>query len=548
MTETWILIGPLLVVAFGGLAMMLVDAFTDEKTELSIVTAVILIAAGALSLGLWFRGPAQVDPGLIGSFIAYDRLAHFLDLVICGAAALAALLAGGYLREHRIERGEFYVILLFSAFGAMALARAVNLLSVFVALETLSLGVYGLVAFRRASPRAAEAATKYYLLGSFASAVLLFGMALLYGATGQTGLADIAHAVHDGNAEPSLLLLSLLLVVVGLAFKVSAVPFHAWAPDAYEGAVTPATTYMAVVVKAAVVGAMIRVFFVAFGDPGIANPDSGWPPALAGLAATSLIFGNLAAIVQKSVKRMLAYSSIGHAGFLLFGLVAAWKLRALSAGGEPLYTVTEDAGLSSVLFYLASYAVSNILAFGSLILVGSYKREAVTYQDLAGVGRRHPWVAVPFTIGVLSLLGFPPTAGFFGKYYVILAAVNAGGALIWLAVLAVVMSAIGAYYYLRVIVFLFMKQPEEGAPVAVPMRSGHVVAALTIAAYFVVRMGVTPEHYLALVGQVSGAAGELDWTTFLFDAGAAIVLGAIAAAFSGIGAPSTPPPAGEKTA
>lgn len=540
MTDTWLLVGPLLVVAFGGLAMMLVDAFAKERPELSIVTTVILLAAGALSLGLWFNGPARVEPGLIGSFIAYDRLAHFLDLVICGSAALASLLAGGYLREHRIERGEFYVILLFSAFGAMALARAVNLLSLFVGLETLSLGVYGLVAFRRSSPRAAEGAVKYFLLGSFASAVLLFGMALAYGATGHTGLADIGHAVHDGEAEPTLLLMSLLLIVVGLAFKVSAVPFHAWAPDAYEGAVTPATTFMAVVVKAAVVGAMIRVFFVAFGDEGVANADSGWPPALAGLAAVTLIFGNLGAIVQKSVKRMLAYSSISHAGFLLLGLVAAWKLRAQAAGGEALYEVTEDAGLSAVLFYLAGYAVSNILAFGSLILVGSYQKEAVSYQDLAGVGRRHPWVAVPFTLGVLSLLGFPPTAGFFGKYYVILAAVNAGGGMIWLAVLAVVMSTIGAYYYLRVIVFLFMKQPAEGAPVAVPMRSGYVVAALVAASYFVIRMGVAPEDYLALVGRVSGGPVEIDWLTYLIDGGVAIAAGGIAAAFTNVGASSTP--------
>ena len=232
--------------------------------------------------------------------------------------------------------------------------------------------------------------------------------------------------------------------------------------------------------------------------------------------------GNLAALGQKSVKRMLAYSSISHAGFILMGFVAAWKLE----GG---------LGLSSVLYYLAAYTVSNVLTFGSLILVGSHGKEAVSYEDLAGVGRRHPWVAVPFTVGILSLMGFPPTAGFFAKYYVILASVNAGGGMLWLAVLAVLSSAVGAYYYLKVLVYLFMKQPEKDAPIAVPMRSGYVVAALVASAYFVVRMGVTPEDYLALVGQVGEAGATVDWTTFLMDAGVAIVAAGIAASLAYIG-------------
>ncbi|MFK7991640.1 MAG: NADH-quinone oxidoreductase subunit N [Sandaracinaceae bacterium] len=530
MTDTMILVGPLLIVAVGGLAMMLVDAFTEQKAELSIVTAVILASAAAMSLGLWFNGPEVESSGMIGSYLAYDKLAHFLDLVICSGSALASLLAGGYLREHRLERGEFYVLLLFSAFGAMVLGRATNLLSLFIGLETLSLGIYGLVAYRRASPRAVEGALKYFLLGSFASAILLFGMALLYGATGQTGLAEIAAGVAeiaDGGAESAgeanLLSVAMLLMVVGLAFKVSAVPFHAWAPDAYEGAITPATTFMAVVVKAAVFGVMIRVFLETFAHDAVANADSGWPPALAALSALTLIVGNLAALGQKSVKRMLAYSSISNAGFILMGFVAAWKLD----GG---------IGLSAVLYYLAAYTAGNVLTFGSLILVGSHGKEAVSYEDLAGVGRRHPWVAVPFTLGILSLMGFPPTAGFFAKYYVILASVNAGGGMLWLAVLAVLSSAVGAYYYLKVIVFLFMKNPEKDGPIAVPMRSGYVVAVLIACSYFVIRMGLTPDNYLALVDLVGETGGEnaVEWTSFLMDAGIAIVAGGAGAALSGL--------------
>ncbi|MGF1470023.1 MAG: NADH-quinone oxidoreductase subunit N [Sandaracinaceae bacterium] len=482
-TEGLLLLGPLLCIALGGLAMMLVDAFAERDAELSIVTTVIFLSAGGLSLGLWFRGEAS-PPDMVAAYLATDRLALFVDLVVCGGSAVAAMLAGGYLREHRIERGDFYVLMLFSAFGAMALARAMDLLSLYVALETMSLGAYGLVAYRRHSPRAAEGALKYFLLGAFASAVLLYGMALLYGATGQTYLPAIGLAVAEGQADPSLLLLALLLMVVGLAFKVSAVPFHAWTPDAYEGAVTPATTFMAVVVKAAAIGAIVRVFFLALGDGDLANPETGWPRAVAGRAVATMVVGNLAAVVQKSVKRMLAYSSIAHAGFLLMGIAAASQ-----AGAE---------NLAAVLYYLLAYAVSNSLAFGALILVGSRGKEAVSYEDLAGVGRRHPWVAGPLALGVLSLMGLPPTAGFFGKYYVILAAVTAGGGRVWVAVVAVLSSAIGAYYYLRVIVYLFMRVPEEGAPVAVPMRSGFVMTALILTGYFVLRMGIAPDAYLGL--------------------------------------------------
>ena len=507
---SFMLVAPLLVVAFGGLAMMLADAFAKERAELSIVSAVILLAAAAISLGLWFNPVSATGENaeLFTAYLASDRLAHFLDLVICGGAALAALLAGGYLREYGLERGEFYVILLFSAFGAMALGRATDLLSLFVALETMSLGIYGLVAFRRSSPKAAEGALKYFLLGSFASAVLLFGMSLLYGATGHTNLTEIAAVVTAGDAEPNILLLSMLLLVVGLAFKVSAVPFHAWAPDAYEGAVTPVTTYMAVVVKAAVFGVMIRVFLEALGDESVANADSGWPPAFAGLAAITLVFGNLAALIQKSIKRMLAYSSISHAGFMLLGLVAAWKTDS-------------GVGLSALLYYLAAYTVSNVLAFASLILVGSRGKEAVSYDDLAGVGRRHPWVGVPMALGVLSLMGFPPLAGFFGKYYVILAAVEGGGGLVWLSVLAVIFSAVGAYYYLRVLVVMYMKEPEEG---------------------------VTPEDYLALVSQVADPTQAVEWTTFLYDAGIALVAGGVAGALATMGGGSRDESAAEPAA
>jgi NADH-quinone oxidoreductase subunit N len=481
---------PVLFVAASGLVLMVVDAFVKDRAELAMITSVLLAAVAGVSLAMWSVVPAAGKADVLGHWLAFDRLALFIDVVVCGGAALAALLAGGYLREHGIERGEFYVLLVFAAFGAMVLGRANDVVTLFIALETLSLGAYGMVAFRRQSPRAVEGAIKYFLLGSFASAILLLGLALIYGATGTTDFPAIASAIAGGTADLRLTILAMALVLVGLAFKVSAVPFHMWTPDAYEGAVTPATTFMAVVVKASVVGVLLRVVFVAFGDELLASGAVGWPPVIAALAAITLIVGNLAAIVQKSVKRMLAYSSIAHAGFILVGVAAA-SVRGHEGGWDA-------SALSSVLYYLLAYAVSNVLAFGSLIAVGSRGKEAVSYEDLAGVGRRHPLVAVPFVLGLLSLMGFPPTAGFFAKYYVLEAAVAAGGGMVWLAVLGVVASAVGAYYYLRVIVFLFMRQPEPGAPIAVPMRSMYVATALILSGYFVLRMGLAPNAYLEL--------------------------------------------------
>jgi NADH-quinone oxidoreductase subunit N len=279
---------------------------------------------------------------------------------------------------------------------------------------------------------------------------------------------------------------ALALSIAGLAFKVSAVPFHMWTPDAYEGAVTPATTFMSVVVKAAAFAVLVRVLAVGFSDALSSSFHSGWPAALAGFAVVTMVYGNVAAVYQSSVKRMLAYSSIAHAGYVLIGVAAMHSEKV------------RPEAISAVLYYLAAYTFSNVLAFGSLIALGSHGKEAVDYADLAGAGRRHPFVALPFILGVLSLMGFPPTAGFMGKWYVFSAALQAGPELIWPVVIGVLTSVIGAYYYLRVIVFLFMKSPEEGAPIAVPMRSGYVVTALVVAGLFVLQLGMLPSKTVDL--------------------------------------------------
>lgn len=474
-------VAPLLLLVAAGLSIMMVDAFSKDRSGLALITAVSLFGAAAVAGALAMRGDIAA-PEQITRYLAVDKLGLFFDVVICVGAGLSALLAGGYLKEHGLERGEFYVLLIFTAFGAMVLARAVDLLSIFLGLETMSLGAYALVAYRRTSARAVEGAVKYFLLGSFAAAILLFGSALLYGATGHTDLVGIQGSVGSGAADPALTIIALAMILVSLAFKVGAVPFHMWVPDAYEGAVTPVTTFMSVAVKAAAFAMLLRVLVGAFGDEVSMDPLTGWTPVIVLLAVVTMVWGNLAALAQSSVKRMLAYSSIAHAGYVLVGVAATYEVGPIA--------------VSAVLYYLAAYTVSNVLAFGSLILMGSKGKEAVSYEDLAGAGRRHPAAAVPFVVGVLSLLGMPPTAGFFGKYYVFSAAVQAG--MIWLAVVGVLASAVGAYYYLKVIVYLFMREPEEGAPIAVPMRSGYVVIALLLAGYYVVRMGVTPARYLDL--------------------------------------------------
>lgn len=484
--SVWLAASPLLMLCAGGLAMMMVDAFVKEKAELATMSTVILFGSAALSFAVWQGGAPAQAPEPLAPYLAVDGLAQFFNLTICMGGGLSALLAGGYLAEHRMERGEYYTLLVFSAFGAMTLAAATDLLTLFIGLETMSLGVYTLVGFRRTSPRSAEAAMKYFMLGSFAAAILLFGSALLYGATGHTDFAGIGEAVSGGHADLRLTLLAMFMLIVGLAFKVGAVPFHMWTPDAYEGAVTPATTFMSVAVKAAGFAAMLRLLLGCFGDPLSASATAGWPPILAIVAVITMVYGNVAAVYQTSVKRMLAYSSIAHAGYILVGVVSTFREGV------------REAAVSSVLFYLLAYTVSNVLAFGSLIAMGSHGKEAVSYADLAGAGRRHPMVAVPFVIGILSLMGFPPTAGFFAKYYVFKASIDVGGAMIYVAIIGVLSSAVGAYYYLKVLVFLFMKQPEPGAPEAVPMRSGYITLALILAGYFVMKMGVSPSNYIDL--------------------------------------------------
>jgi NADH-quinone oxidoreductase subunit N len=487
-------ISPLLVVTTGALLLMLVEAFSGDGKrhgDLALGTTVTLLAGSAFAIAAWMLGADTLaDASPLAPYLLADRFSLFFDFVICLGGAMAALLAGGYMPEHGIERGEFYPLIMFSSVGAMMLASAGDLLSLFIGLETMSLGVYAMTGFRRGSRRSTEASMKYFLLGSFAAALLLYGGALLYGATGHTDLAGIGQRIAEGargghGVSLPLVVVGLMFVLVGLAFKVSAVPFHMWTPDAYEGAPTPATTFMAVAVKSAAFATMMRVLLLAFGDADSSSWGAGWPPVVAALSVLTMTVANLIAGRQESVKRMLAYSSIAHAGYVLIGVVATIRQN-------------DHEAEAAVLYYLLAYTVSTAGAFGALILCGRRGAEAVSYEDLAGIGRRHPGVALPFSLFLLSLAGIPPTAGFFGKFYIFRAVIFGGGGFYVLAVIGLLNSVVGAYYYLRVIVYMYMREPAPGAPIAVPMRSATVAFALLACAILVLALGIFPGSSLDL--------------------------------------------------
>lgn len=496
-----LVLAPILTLAVGGLVLMMLDAFQKEDGQLAMPTALLHFVAAAAALALWQRGIPAEGAALVAPWLTIDRTGLFLAAVISVGGALASLLAGGYLAEHKMDRGEYYPLLAFASAGAIMLAQSGDTLTLFLGLETMSLGVYALTGFRRSSARSIEAALKYFLLGSFAAAMLLFGVALLYAITGHTDYAGIAQSLRHGAELPNDLvaraaeeqarlvgtrisIFAMVLILVGLAFKIGAVPFHMWTPDAYEGAPTSTTAYMSVVVKAAAFGAFMRVMLAVFGDAGSASGTAGWPAILAWIAVLTMTVGNLMALTQTSVKRMLAYSSIVHAGYILLGL--------LTTPREGVGTMAQ----ASVLFYLAGYTVTNVGVFAALALAGRRGAEAVSFDDLAGYARRHPAAGFALAFFLLSLTGIPPTVGFFAKFYVVRATLDAGYTT--LAIIAMLNSAVSAYYYLGVLVKMYMRDPAPGAAQASPNRSFYIVFTILVSAALVLHMGMTPSRWLNL--------------------------------------------------
>jgi len=465
-TFDFLVVAPEIVVLITALLVMVVDLVLgrEQKGRLAWIALVGVVAAGALSYYLWDgSNPTLHD------MLAADGYALFLNLAIVVAAALAILFSLEYTGRAGLAQGEYYTLLLLSTAGMMLMAAAINLMTIFLALEILSIALYVLVGLNRAERRSAEAALKYFVLGAFASGFLLYGMALIYGQAGTTSLAGIRDAVLAGGPPEPLLLAGLGLMIVGFGFKVALVPFQMWTPDVYEGAPTSVTAFMSVGAKVAGFAALGRVALYAFGEL-----QGDWRWVLAVLAALTMTVGNLAALRQTNLKRMLAYSSIAHAGYALTGLAAG-----------------NAQGTSGLLFYLFAYAFMNVGAFAVIIAAGRFEGATgggETLDDFAGLAGRKPGLAAAMALFLLSLAGVPPLAGFLAKLYVFVAAVR--GDLIWLAALGVINSVISAYYYLRVVVQMYMR---EGRPAAVPVPvSAGLQVGVALAAVAVVVLGLWP--------------------------------------------------------
>jgi NADH-quinone oxidoreductase subunit N len=477
-----VVILPGVVVAVGALVVFVVDLFSARKGALAWVAAAGLIAGAAVAVGQWISvsdglhfNAREPQTGFAG-MVSLDKYALFCVVLFAGIGVATIMLSDAYLARRQAARGEFYGLLMLVITGMIGMVVSTDIVAFFVSFELMSLPTYVLAGYLWRDARSGEASIKYFVTGAFSSAILAFGLALLYGATGQTTYSGIATGLAQlsGLDARGFLVVAFVLVVTGFGFKISAVPFHNWAPDVYEGAPTPVTAFMATGVKAAAFAGFARLFVAAAG-----LEWQTWVHTMTILAVLTMVVGNVLALPQRNLKRMLAYSSIAHAGYLTLGIIAAGK------SGDTL-------GIGAILFYLAAYALMNLGAFGVLIWIRAKRKYDYSLEGIAGLGRSMPWPAILMALFMVSLTGIPPTVGFWGKFYLFTAVIQAD--LTWLAIVAVVMSAVSAYYYLRVVWYLYFREATEGVEVeAEPAASNLGVAtAVTIAAFGVVVLGLFP--------------------------------------------------------
>ena len=472
---------PVAILTLGAIALLLSEVFLVSGRRAYQAWLTVVVAAAAGIAAMW---PGAAVGPVFGRQAVVDSFSALVTLIVCAGLALSALVGAGWLHAREAERGEFYALATFGAAGMSLLGMANDFLVAFIAIETMSLSTYALAAYLRRGLRPAEAAFKYLVLGSISSALFLYGAALLYGATGSTLFADLQR-----GGGTTLHLVGLGMVAAGVAFKVAAVPFHAWTPDVYEGAPTPVTAFMAAGVKTAAFAVLARIFLSATSST--ATEATAFSSIISALAVLTMIVGNLLALPQRSVKRMLAYSSIAHAGYLLVGVLSAAATGA------------RQKALAGLLLYLAAYSAT---AIGAFAIVGALERrggeeapDAWDLQRFSGLAARRPALAFAMAVFLLSLAGIPPTAGFVAKLYVFQAAV--GAQLYGLAVLGVLTSVLGAYYYLRVVVYMYMRAPE-GEPDA--LRSPALSVALVAALAVVVLLGIAADPMVRLA-QAAGA-------------------------------------------
>jgi NADH-quinone oxidoreductase subunit N len=466
---------PLIILVAGGCLLLVLEAFTRDSGSRRYLMHLCALTAAIAAFAAWMvwrHVDAQGPQVLFSGMVIVDKFSLFLTVTFCVSAFVAALLSADYLSAFGVLYGEFYSLVLLTTAGMVILAMAADLVTVFLGVETMSIGAYVLTgSFRRAKP-SAEAAMKYFITGAFATGILLYGIALVYGMAGTTNLEGIRHAERAFH-EP-VFLLGIFLLIVAFSFKIAVFPFHMWAPDVYEGAPTPVTGFMAAGVKAAGVAGFLRVFLVGFGESSLSRGKVGWTSVVFWLSLLTMTYGNLAALREENVKRMLAYSSIAHAGYILVGVAAA------GSADNPA------AAQSAILYYLIAYTFTTLGSFGVVAWLG-YRREMI--DDWAGLAARNPAVAFAMTVFMLSLGGLPPTAGFFGKFYVFRAAIEVGEIFVWLVIAAVLNSVLSMYYYLRVVMAMYFREPVREPR---PLQTPAVHVALAICVLAVLFLGLLP--------------------------------------------------------
>lgn len=455
---------PEIVLSLFGIVVMVLEPLLDEQTGQKVLGLVAFVGTMAGLGATWFMSQS---PGLaFWNMVQVDGFSVFFHVLVIAIAAVVILSSYEYMAVQRIRAGEYYALILFAAVGMALMSSAVELVLIFIALEISSIASYVLTGFRRHEAASAESSLKYFLLGSFATAFFLYGVALMFGATGSTNIDQISKALLAGPI-PLLAFVAVAFMFVGLGFKVAAAPFHVWTPDVYEGAPAPIVGFMSTAPKAAAFAVLLRIVFV------IDVHALFWVIWVA--AALSMTLGNVGALVQNNVKRLLAYSSIAHAGYLLMAFAAAPAL-----------------GTSAAMFYTAAYAAMNLGAFAVVSHFGNVGERYVTLEDYEGLGRSSPLLAATLTIFLLSLIGIPMTGGFFAKFYVFSAAVKAN--LIWLTIIGVLNSGIGAYYYLRIMVMMYMRESRKEVPVTpVPFALRLALSACVVATIY---LGIFPDRVL----------------------------------------------------
>jgi NADH-quinone oxidoreductase subunit N len=475
---------PELLVVFAACAVLALDPITPSSKKDGL--AWLSLGTMAVCMGLTaarFGSPTTAFGGLV----VIDNYSCFWKLLLYFVTGLTILLSFPYLKEERIYLGEYYGFILLALSGMMVMVSGADLLTIYLGTELMSLSLYVMAGLKRAEPKSLEASAKYFVLGAFSSGILLYGISLLYGSAGSTQLPAIAAAIAGRSLDDPLLLFATILIAVGFSFKLAVVPFHMWTPDVYQGAPTSVTAFMAVASKAASFGAFMRVFV-----EGLGGVRANWSLMFLLLCVITLILGNIVALVQTNVKRMLAYSSIAHAGYALIGVVAAGRLAPAEA----------SSAVSSVMLYIALYAFMTFGAFTIIAMLRKGGLEGDEIEDFSGLAKRHPFAALLMMVFMVSLAGIPPTAGFIGKFYVFMSAVQAG--LTWLAVLALAFAAISAFFYLRLVMVMYMREPETVtalSPRFVSSPALSIVLACAIAG--VVFFGFYPDPIVNLATQAA---------------------------------------------